>query len=93
MNAKHAAQDTVDLDPSNGEDAAYINDAARCLAIMWDGQGDDALGDGGPRDAAASLIALLSGDLDEDAEEYTIKLFRAAANKIVDRTPALAHWL
>ncbi len=74
-----------EIDLSDGESQAYVNDATRFLL----GAAERAMmisdpGDGGEADQALGLIGLLADALEEDAEAYVLALFSAAAKRLVD---------
>lgn len=90
---KHAAEHDVPLDPTDGRDAAEINSAARVLHAAWDALPvTDELGDGGPRDYLEALIAMLAGDLADEAEPGLLDTFKHAANQMISNTESLQHW-
>jgi hypothetical protein len=77
---------------------AYVNDAAELLRkmfVMAQQSDPDGVGALGPVDNALNLIGLLSGafDGDDEARTYSEELWRAAANKIADDVPDVAHSL
>ncbi len=78
------------LDLTDGQTRAEVIDATRFLEkSLVAALKESEPGDGGSTDQALGLIALLAGQLDEDAEAYVMELFRAAAYVIAESYPDL----
>ena len=90
---KHADLAVTPLDLANGEDTAHICTAANALDRALDNALEhDELGEGGHADVIAGLIALLAGQLDDDAVAYTADLLGHAARAVARSRPNIVGW-
>jgi len=96
----HVAPANFTFDLSDGMVIVEVAAARRVLQSFLDAAAEadggthvsQSLGYGGDSDLAIALLGLLSGT-GSDADEYTLELFKIAANKIIDSDRLLAHCL